>query len=55
MCVTCLQVDVNKDSVVQLQLRHTYWLWESRKDVMGMTSRSYADCILFCTVEQSGS
>lgn len=43
VCVTCLKVNVNKDTVVLLQLRHAFWLWESREDVLGMTSRSYAD------------
>lgn len=43
MCVTCLKVNVNKDTVVLLQLRRAFWLWESREDVLGMTPRSYAD------------
>lgn len=41
--VTCLQVNVNKDTVVLLMERDDFWLWESREVVMSMTPRSYAD------------
>lgn len=53
LCVTCLQVNVNKDTVVVLERRNYFCLWESREVVISMTPRSYADLhFFFCTMEQ---
>lgn len=53
VCVTCLEVNVNKDAVVLWQLRHAaFWLWESREGIMGVTPMSYAGLYIIFTVEQ---
>lgn len=46
-CVTYLQVNVNKDTVVLLQERHELLALGKQEVVMSMTPRSYTDLCIF--------